>query len=269
VLDVVVVGTDVLGVMGMGGGLSPPAPSSLEPSGIPTRATDDPVPMPLGDEADPAGPAKEPPAATPHVPEAVPVIPPPSNTGALADTPVLDTMLPDEPLIELSIPEEVVVPEIPEEGVPETAVPKDACGSEPPMPAHVVVAIGAIGDVPDVIGLKPGDAISVAPSGKPVGGTGALAPKPSGVVKPSGDGVGTCATADVQPKRAAVAPAMMARVIGEPPRASGHMDRRPEAHRNSGRSLLPRRSRTDFHIPRPADRREPHELRGRGCCRRC
>jgi hypothetical protein len=256
--------------MGMGGGLSPPAPSSLEPSGIPTRATDDPVPMPLGEEADPAGPAKEPPAATPHVPEAVPVMPPPSNTGALADTPVLDTILPDEPLIELSIPEEVIVPEIPEEVVvAETAVPKDACGSEPPMPAHVVVVIGAIGDVPDVIGLKPGDAISVAPSGKPVGGTGALAPKPSGVVKPSGDGVGTCARAEVQPKRAAAATAMMARVIGHTRCASGRMRRRPAAHRNFGRSLRLRRSRKDFRKPRPADRKEPTDSRDRGCCRRC
>jgi hypothetical protein len=62
-----------------GAGLRPPAPSSRDPSGIPTRPTGAAAAIPVGDEADAAGCAKgEPPKST-QVPEAVPVTPPPSK----------------------------------------------------------------------------------------------------------------------------------------------------------------------------------------------
>ena len=44
------------------------------------------------------------------------------------------------------------------------------------------------GDVPAAVGLTPGVAISVAPSGIPVTPTGAPGPIPSGEVTPSGMG---------------------------------------------------------------------------------
>jgi hypothetical protein len=43
------------------------------------------------------------------------------------------------------------------------------------------------GDVPDVIGLTPGDESSVAPMGMPVRGTAGAGPMPSGDVIPSGE----------------------------------------------------------------------------------
>ncbi len=52
----------------------PPTPSSVEPSGIPIRPPDDVDPIPVGDEADAAGPAKELPAAPAQVPDAVPAV---------------------------------------------------------------------------------------------------------------------------------------------------------------------------------------------------
>jgi hypothetical protein len=48
----------------------------------------------------------------------------------------------------------------------------------------VVIALEA--EEPDVVGLTPGVASSVAPSGTPVTPTGAAAPIPSGEVTPSG-----------------------------------------------------------------------------------
>src|SRR5437879_5978292 len=70
----------------------------------------------------------------------------------------------------------------------EASRPKDACGSEPPMPPHVVTVLvaGVIGDVPDIVGLTPGVASSVAPMGILVRATGEPGPTPSGDVMPSG-----------------------------------------------------------------------------------
>ena len=50
----------------------------------------------------------------------------------------------------------------------------------------VVIVIALEAEEPDVIGLTPGVASSVAPSGRPVAPTGAAAPIPSGEVIPSG-----------------------------------------------------------------------------------
>jgi hypothetical protein len=134
-----------------GGGLSPPTPSSVEPNGMPRRPTGDPNPIPVGDDADDAGPVLGPLASPAQVPDAFPM-PPPSNV-------VLD---PDVPVV----PEKL-----------------------PPMLEHVVMLPGAApnGDVPDVIGLTPGDESSVAPMGIPVRGTAGAGPMPSGDVIPSGE----------------------------------------------------------------------------------
>jgi hypothetical protein len=182
----------VLGITRVGGGLRPPAPSSVDPSGIPTRPTDDAEPIPVGDEADAAGPANELLPVVGQVPDAVPVTPPPSKTEVEPEVPAVD--VPVIPVIELPMPD--IVPTV------EPPVPKEVCGIETPMPAHCATM-----PVPDVDGLTPGDASSVAPRGTPVGATGEAGPMPSGDVMPSGGEVPvapTCAEAEPKPKSAAV-----------------------------------------------------------------
>jgi hypothetical protein len=154
-----------------GGGLSPPTPNSVEPNGMPTRPTGDPSPIPVGDEADDAGPAVEPPVAPMQVPDAFPIVPPPSKRADEPGVPVANMALLDE------------IPGI------EPPMSEDTCGSEPPMLEHVVMLPGAApnGDVPEVIGLTPGVESSVAPMGIPVRGTAGAGPMPSGEVIPSGD----------------------------------------------------------------------------------
>lgn len=192
------------------GGLSPPAPSSVAPIGIPARPPDVPEPIIVGVDADDAGPAKEPPADVPHVPDAVPVLPPPSNSDVDMDDepgmPVVDIPVPkDVPDIELDTPDVVPGIEVPVL-TPIEGLPKDACGSAPPMPAHTV-GVPIVGDVPDIIGATPGVASSVEPSGMPVGATGEPGPMPSGEVMPMLEtGVGmVCACATTQLKTIAAA----------------------------------------------------------------
>jgi hypothetical protein len=172
----VVKGANGLVVRATDGGLSPPLPSSVAPSGIPAGPTDDTEP----DEADAVGPAEELPPVEPQAPDAVPLMPPPSNIDIGADVPAVDD----------------------------------------PVPEHVVLpVIAPIGDTPDVIGLTPGDASSVAPMGMRVGATGEPGPMPSGDVMPSGEEPGetlmppTCAKAEPQPKRTAAVVAIIKRVI--------------------------------------------------------
>lgn len=202
-LDNGVTGAVGLRVRATDGGLRPPAPSSVEPSGIPTRPTDDTAPIPVGEEAEAAGPAKELVLVVTQVPDAVPMVPPPSKTEFEPDVPALDVPVPEDvPVIELSVTD--VVPVV---------VPKDACGIEPPMPEHSVLAVSPIGDVPDVVGLTPGDASSVAPRGMPVGATAAPGPMPSGDVMPSGGPGEICAKAEPHPKRTAAVAVIAKRVI--------------------------------------------------------
>jgi hypothetical protein len=165
-----------------GGGLRPPAPSSVDPNGIPTRPTADRTPA-LGDEADAAG-LDDAVLLVAQVPDAVPAMPPPSNTALDADVPI---PVPDD--------------------IPVVDVPLTADVGIPPMPEHVVVVVvGPGGEAPDVVGLTPGVASSVAPSGNPVPATGAPGPIPSGEVMPSGEvvvvSVPTWANAALQPTRA-------------------------------------------------------------------
>jgi hypothetical protein len=183
----VIKGASALGVRATDGGLRPPLPSSVAPSGIPTRPTDDTE----GDEADAVGPAKGLLPIEAQVPDAVPVTPPPSNSK-----------VPGVPMLEV-------------------AAPKDACGIEPPMPEHVVLllVVAPVGDGPEIIGLTPGDASSIAPKGTRVRATGEPGPMPSGDVMPRGEAPGemlippTCAGAEPQPKRTAAVVAIIRRVI--------------------------------------------------------
>ena len=214
-------GAGGLGVRITGGGLRPPAPSSVEPSGIPTRPTDDPEPIPLGDEADAAGPAKGLLPLVAQVPDAVPAMPPPSKTEVAPAVPAVDV-----PTLE--------------------PMPKEVCGIEAPMPPHVVTLpfvdpVGPIGDTPEGIGLTPGDASSVAPRGIPAGATGEPGPMPSGEVMPSGEGPGerlippTCAMAELQLKRIAAVVVIIKRVIvGSTSFCIGRRPASPGAYRDQG-----------------------------------
>jgi hypothetical protein len=171
-----------------GGGLTPPTPSSVEPIGIPTRPLGDVDPIPVGDEADEAGPPVGPVAMPAQVPEAIPARLPPSKSepDAGLEAPMLDPPL-RLPAVEL-------------------------------MPAHVAVLLvvgGLSGDVPEVVGLTPTDPNSVVPSGIPVGGTGAAGPVPRGDVMPSGEGplTPTWAAANPQVKKYAAVAAIRTRVM--------------------------------------------------------
>ena len=153
-----IAGAEGLGLSATDGGLRPPPPNSIEPSGIPAGPTREP------------GEANGAVADAAQAPCALAVMPPPSN-GAL----------PDSPGIALARPAVLVEPAIPADA-PVIAL---AVGVKLPMaagdaPAHVAPSKGA---APDVVGLTPGVASSVAPRGIPVCPTGALG-TPSGDVMP-------------------------------------------------------------------------------------
>ena len=157
--------TEGVPVTSSGAGLRPPAPSSVDPIGIPTRPTGAPADIPVGDDAEAVGEARLAPAA--QVPDVVPVVPP-SKTAA---NPV----------------GVAVVPMV--EAAPVAGTPKEACGTELLNPEHTARSF-----VESPAGVVPGEVpegmISVAPRGMPVGATGGGAPIPSGEVMPSGEGVG-------------------------------------------------------------------------------
>ena len=136
-----------------GNGLRPPVASSVDPSGIPTRPTVDRESMP-GDAGDAVG--LDAPAAVAHVPEADPATPAPSNSGVGADVPDVAAVVGDIPLTAVLAPDEHVV--------------------------EAVIAPNGVG--PAAVGLTPGVASSVAPSGIPVAPTAAAGPIPSGEVIP-------------------------------------------------------------------------------------
>jgi hypothetical protein len=152
----------------------------------------------VGEEAELAGPAKALPLVVAQMPDAVPTVPPPSKTEFETDV-----LAEDVPVVELSVPDVVEV----------VVVPKDACGIEPPMPEHGVLAANPSGDAPDVVGLTPGDASSVAPRGMPVDATAEPGPMPSGDVMPSGGPGEICAKAEPHPKRTAAVVAIAKRII--------------------------------------------------------
>jgi hypothetical protein len=156
-------GADAFGLRATDGGLKPPPPSSVEPSGIPTMPTDDPGPIDEASGGDAVADAAQSPGA-------LAAIPPPSK-GAVPDVPVTEPPMPaDAPVTGLPMLGDVPVVELPmaaDGGVDET---------------H---GAPSIGEAPDVVGLTPGVASSVAPRGTPVCPTGAFG-MPSGDVRPSG-----------------------------------------------------------------------------------
>ena len=171
------------------GGLRPPPPNSVEPSGIPTMLTDDPGPIDEAIGGDAVADAAQ-------VPGAVAIIPPPSK-GTLP-------MPADPPVVALPMAVGATVIELP--------IAADAGDDE--APAHVAPIMGA---APDVIGLTPGVASSVAPRGIPVCPTGAFG-MPSGDVMPSaGRGemfMRACAKAELLPKRSAAVATAKRVIIG-------------------------------------------------------
>jgi hypothetical protein len=84
--------TEGVPVTSRGAGLRPPAPSAVDPMGIPTRPTGAAAAIPVGDDADAVGDARL--RAAVQVPDAVPVVPP-SKTAA---KPVGEELL--EPMVE-------------------------------------------------------------------------------------------------------------------------------------------------------------------------
>jgi hypothetical protein len=155
-----------------GNGLSPPTASSVDPIGIPTRPIVE-REASVGEEADAVGLDNA--AALAQVPDAVPAMPAPSNSGVGADVPMTAPVAGDSPLIALPVP----TVELPNPAV--------AVCIDPSVPEHAVAdMVEPRGRPLETDGLTPGVANSVAPSGIPVGATGAPAPMPSGDVMPMG-----------------------------------------------------------------------------------
>ena len=166
-----ITGADAFGLSAMNGGLRPPPPSSVEPSGIPAGPTDEPGPIDEASGTDAVADAA-------HGPGAVAVMPPPSKS-ALPDNVVLEfPVAAYAPVV--GVPAAVEAPIPADAPVIGLDVMADAGAGE--APAHVAPIKG---EAPNVVGLTPGVASSVAPMGIPVCPTGALG-MPNGEVIPSG-----------------------------------------------------------------------------------
>jgi hypothetical protein len=204
----VMAGADAFGLKATDGGLKPPPPSSVEPSGIPTIPTEDPGPIDEASSGDAVADAAQ-------APGALAAIPPPSK-GAVPDVPVTEPPVPaDAPVTGLPMLGDVPVVELPmaaDGGVDET---------------H---GAPSIGESPDVVGLTPGVASSVAPRGTPVCPTGAFG-MPSGDVWPSGGRGevlrGACAWAEPPPKRTAAAATAKRVIMGSTLSTLEFLVRRP------------------------------------------
>jgi hypothetical protein len=194
--------------------LTPRFPISVDPNGIPVRAT---PPGVVGDVD--AVMLLEPEPHIPDMPEVcsmseVVVVP---DVAEIAD--------------DVESPGEVVIPDaaaVAGAAVPTAIPPPSKLAVDPniddgevPKVEHVVPLFG-IAIVPVAspgAGLTPGDAISVEPSGMPVGETGDPVSKPSGEVAPM-VGVGlaiplTCAMAALQTKSAAKVAAINDNLTGK------------------------------------------------------
>jgi hypothetical protein len=196
---------DTVGVGTAGVPLTPRLPISVEPNGIPVRATPPGAVGVVGVDDDATLPEPE-----PHIPD----IPAVSNVPEVVDTP--DVLKGSE---EFEIPDDAddpgiaVLPDI----VP-LAVPAVAGAPVPtpiPPPSKLVVDPNIVdGEVPTVehavpllvlgivivpvtpvgVGLSPPEMISVDPSGIPVGPTDVPGPAPSGEVTPRVGVVGNVPT---------------------------------------------------------------------------
>ena len=191
-----IAGADGLGFSATDGGLRPPPPISVEPSGIPTGPTDEPAPIDEAKGGDAVADAAQ-------VPGAIALMPPPSK-GEEPDNPVVELpVAASAPVVGLPAAVEVIPADAP---VVALGMASDAGAGE--APAHVAPING---EAPNVVGLTPGVASSVAPMGTPVCPTGAFG-TPRGDVRPSAGSGDTfmraCAWTEPQPKRTAtVAPA--------------------------------------------------------------
>jgi hypothetical protein len=184
-----IVGADGLGFSATDGGLSPPPPISVEPSGIPTGPTEEPAPIDDANGGDAVVDAAQ-------IPGALAVMPPPSK-GEEPDNPIELPAAGSAPVVGLPAAGEVPIPA--DAPVDELAVKADAGAGE--TPAHIAPIKG---EAPAVVGLTPGLASSVAPMGIPVCPTGAFG-MPNGEVMPSAGSGDTfmrvCAYAEPQPER--------------------------------------------------------------------
>jgi hypothetical protein len=164
-------GADGLGLSATDGGLRPPPPISVEPSGMPTGPTDEPGPIDEASGTDAVADAAQ-------APGALALMPPPSNSALLDDVVLEFPVAASAPV--------AGVPAVLADAIPPDA-PAIALGMAPDAGAGEAPAHGAPikGEAPNVVGLTPGLASSVAPMGIPVCPTGALG-MPSGEVSPSG-----------------------------------------------------------------------------------
>jgi hypothetical protein len=178
--------------------LTPRFPISMDPSGIPVRAT---PPGVVGVED--AAMLLEP---EPHIPD----IPEVCSISEVVDIPDVAEIAAD-----VETPGEAVIPDVAAvagAAVPMAIPPPSKLAVDPnidddavPMVEHAVLLVGMeiVPVASPGAGLTPGDAISVEPSGMPVGETGEpVAAMPSGEVAPT-VGVGvtmllTCAIAALQ-----------------------------------------------------------------------
>src|SRR5262245_9308463 len=138
-------GADGFGLSATDGGLRPPPPSSVEPSGIPTGPTVDPGPIDEASGGDAVADAAQ-------VPGAVAPIPPPSKSVVL-DSPGTEPPVPaDVPVVNPPTP--AVAPVV---GLP---ISVDAVVAELAMAAGAGEAPAQVapirGPAPDVVGLTPG-----------------------------------------------------------------------------------------------------------------
>jgi hypothetical protein len=194
--------------------LTPRFPISVDPSGIPVRAT---PPGVVG--AVDAVMLLEPEPHIPDMPEVCSI----SEVVAVPDV--------AEIADDVESPGEVVIPDaaaVAGAAVPTAIPPPSKLAVDPniddgevPKVEHVVPLLG-IAIVPVAspgAGLTPGDAISVEPSGMPVGETAEPVPNPSGEVAPRvGVGVAiplTCAMAALQTKSAAKVAAINDNLTGK------------------------------------------------------
>jgi hypothetical protein len=191
--------------------LTPRLPISVDPNGIPVRA---PPPGVVGDVdvgVDDEAMLLDP---EPHIPD----IPEVSSIPEVVEIPDVDVGIPDIDGPDVAAVAGAADPAaIPPPS--KLAVDPNIPDGEVPKVEHVVLLPGiAIAPVTVGAGLTPGDAISVAPRGMPVGDTVEPVPKPSGEVAPI-VGVGaaiplTCAMTPLQTKSAGRTAAISENRIG-------------------------------------------------------
>jgi hypothetical protein len=189
--------------------LIPRLPISVDPNGIPVRAAPPGVMGVVDVGADDAAMLLEP---EPHIPDNPEVSSIPEVVDIPDDVDIPDAMVPEfAPVAGVAVP----IPP-PSKAAADPNIPDGAI----PMVEHVVPLLG-IEMVPVTstgAGLMPGDAVSVEPSGMPVGETAESVPIPSGEVAPM-VGVGlaipvTCAMATLPTKSAGMTAAINEHLIG-------------------------------------------------------